>query len=150
MSDYAVMVEMLGAEPGSAVVNELPAVTINHRSAGPTMLTLGTFSGGHVLHLAVAACVFNDLMREARSRGIRIERLAVTANGDFAGDPLRSTGITYTIDIGGDAPEEALRALVAHVERIAEIPDMLRHGMTVSLTEARIATSASLPGADDA
>lgn len=148
MSDYAVAVEMLGADLGSAVVNELPAVTINHRSAGPTMLTLGTCSGGHVLHLAVAMCVYNDVLREARSRGIRIERLAVTANGDFAGDPLRSTGMTYAIDIAGDAPEEALRALVEFVERIAEVPDMLRHGTTVSLTEARVANSVSPPGAD--
>jgi hypothetical protein len=69
-------------------------------------------------------------------------------NGDFTGDPLRSTGITYTIDVASDASEEALRALVAHVERIAEIPDMLRHGMTVSLAEARVGTSASPTGSD--
>jgi uncharacterized OsmC-like protein len=149
MSDNAVAVEMLGADAASAVVNELPAVTINHRSAGPTMLTLGTCSGGHVLHLAVAMCVYNDLLREARARGIRIERLAVTADGGFAGDPLRSTGITYTIDIAGDAPEEALRTLVELVERIAEVPDMLRHGTTVNLTDARVANSISTPVADD-
>jgi uncharacterized OsmC-like protein len=147
MSDYAVAVAMLGADLGSAAVNELPTVTINHRSAGPTLLTLGTGSGGHMLHLAVAMCVYNDVLREARSRGIRLERLAVTATGDFAGDPLRSTGITYVIDIAGDAPDEALRALVEFVERIAEVPDMLRHGMSVSLTEARVANSASSPGA---
>jgi uncharacterized OsmC-like protein len=150
MSDYAVAVEMLGAggDAGPALVHELPTVTVNHRSAGPTLLNLGTLSGGHVLHLAVAMCVYNDLLREARARGIRIERLAVTATGDFAGEPLRSTGITYTIDVGGDAPDEALRALVEHVEHIAEVPDMLRHGMSVSLTEARVAGSAPSPGAD--
>ena len=62
----------------------------------------------------------------------------MTANGDFAGDPLRSTGITYAIALAGEAPEEELCALVAFVERIAEVPDMLRHGMSANLTEARI------------
>jgi hypothetical protein len=148
MSDFAVAVAMLGPDAGSSVVNELPAVTINHRSAGPTMLTLGTCSGGHILHQAVDMCVYNDVLREARSRGMTIKRLAVTANGDFTGDPLRSTGVTYAIDIAADAPEEAVRALVEHVERVAEVPGMLRHGMSVSLTEARVASSVSSPGAD--
>lgn len=149
MGDYAVKVEMIGPESGAAVVNELPAVAINDRGE-PKLLTLGMLSGAHVLHLAVAVCVYNDMLREARPRGIRIERLVVTANGAFAGDPLRSTGLTYAIDVAGDAPEEALRALVEHVERIAEVPDMLRHGMTVSLAEARVATSANPTGADGA
>lgn len=149
MGDYAVKVEMIGPDSGAAVVNELPAVAINDRGE-PKMLTLGMLTGAHVLHLAVAVCVYNDLLREARPRGIRIERLAVTATGDFAGEPLRSTGMTYTVDVAGDAPEAALRALVAHVERIAEVPDMLRHGMTVSLAEARVAASANPAGADGA
>lgn len=147
MSDYAVKVEMVGPEAGALAVNELPTVAINDRGQ-PKMLTFGALSGAHVLHLAVAVCVYNDMLRDARPRGIHIERLAVTVTGDFTGDPLRSTGIAYTIDVAGDAPEAALRALVKHVERVAEIPDMLRHGMTVSLAEARVATSADMPDAD--
>jgi putative redox protein len=91
------------------------------------------FSGGELLHLAVAGCVSNDLFREAASRGITLERVVVRVDGGFAGEPARSTGISYDVEISGAAENAALRALVQHVEEIAEIPATLRAGTTVSL-----------------
>jgi hypothetical protein len=41
------------------------------------------------------------------------------------------------VDVDGDAPVEALRALVEHVDRIAEIPGRLRAGSPVRLAGAR-------------
>lgn len=99
---------------------------------------MGGTSGGHLLHLSVAGCVFNDLQREARRRGIRLHELTVKVDGAFAGEPLRSTGITYSIRIEGEASEDALRSLVASIDEIGEIPHVIRHGADVKLVAAEV------------
>jgi putative redox protein len=91
------------------------------------------FNGGQLLYLAVAGCVSNDLFREARAAGVELWRVRVSVSGDFAGDPPVSTAIDYAVEIEGDAPEERLRELVEHVDRIAEIPNSLRDGTEVRL-----------------
>jgi putative redox protein len=91
------------------------------------------FNGGQLLYLAVAGCVSNDLFREADAASITLDRVLVRVNGDFSGDPAVSTPISYTVEISGDAPEDRLRELVAHVDRIAEIPNSLRGGTEVRL-----------------
>lgn len=96
------------------------------------------FNGGELLHLAVAGCVSNDLFREAAAQGIALTRVVVHADGDYAGTPAVSTGIGYRVEVEGDAPEDALRALVEHVDAIAEIPNSLRGGTTVQLTGATV------------
>jgi len=96
------------------------------------------FNGGELLHLAVAGCVSNDLFREARALGLRLTRVALTAEGDFIGSPPVSGGIRYTVEVWGDAPAAALRELVARVDDIAEIPNSLRQGTEVRLTDARV------------
>ena len=70
------------------------------------------FSGGQLLNLAVAGCISNDLFREASKRGIRLDRVQVTANSDYVGDPATSTSIEYHVEVAGDAPDEALADLV--------------------------------------
>lgn len=99
------------------------------------------FNGGELLHLAVAGCISNDLFREADGRGIVLTTVAVTAVGDFGGEPAVSTGIAYRVEVGGDAPDDLLRDLVHHVDAIAEIPNSLRQG-----TEVRLAGVTVYPG----
>jgi uncharacterized OsmC-like protein len=96
------------------------------------------FNGGELLHLAVAGCVSNDLFREARALGLRLTRVVLTAQGEFTGSPPVSAGIRYSVEVWGDAPEAALRELVARVDAIAEIPNSLRHGTEVRLMDARV------------
>ena len=91
------------------------------------------FSGGQLLHLAVAGCVSNDLFREAAARGITLTRVAVTVDGGFDGQPAVSTGISYAVEVAGQASETDLAALVTHVDTIAEIPGSLRMGTPVTL-----------------
>jgi uncharacterized OsmC-like protein len=91
------------------------------------------FSGGQLLYLAVAACISNDLFREAAPLGISLDKVAVTVLGEFAGDPAVSADIQYDVEISGSAAEKSLRDLVEHVDRIAEIPNSLRGGTSVSL-----------------
>ncbi len=96
------------------------------------------FNGGELLHLAVAGCISNDLFREARALGLRITRVAVTVRGEFGGAPQVSSGIDYSVEVWGEAPDTALRALLARVDSIAEIPNSLRRGTAVRLVDARI------------
>ena len=97
------------------------------------------FNGGQLLHLAVAGCISNDLFREAAGRGLTLRRVVVTVDGDFAGDPAVSTGITYDVEVEGDAAESDLDALVQHVDAIAEIPNSLRDGTGVTLRSSTVA-----------
>jgi putative redox protein len=94
------------------------------------------FSGGQLLHLAIAGCVSNDLFREAALRGIVLSRVVVHVDGGFSGNPAVSTGIPYDVEVTGDATEDALRRLVEHVDQVAEIPNSLRGGTPVRLRHA--------------
>lgn len=96
------------------------------------------FSGGQLMNLAVAACISNDLYREAASRGIGLTRVRVTVDADYLGDPAVSTPIEYEVDIEGEAPAAALEELVTHVDAIAEIPNSLRSGTAVRLRDRRV------------
>lgn len=96
------------------------------------------FSGGELMHLAVAGCISNDLFREAAAEGIRLDTVRVAVRGDFAGDPAVSTGVSYDVEVTGDADEQRLRALVARVDRIAEVPNSLRQGTPVRLEAAAV------------
>jgi len=111
--------------------------------AGPFTLTIDRpidagggglgFNGGQLLHLAIAACISNDLFREAARLGITLSRVQVVVDGDFDGDPAVSSGIRYRVDVDGDRPRAELDDLVGLVDRIAEIPNSLRRGTAVTL-----------------
>lgn len=96
------------------------------------------FNGGELLHLAVAGCVSNDLYREARAQGIKLTRVAISARGPFSGSPAVSSGVEYSVEVWGEASAATLRALVAHVDSIAEIPSSLRRGTSVRLSDAKV------------
>ena len=114
------------------------------RPANGGGLDLG-FNGGELLHLAVAGCVSNDLFREARALGLTLTRVAITARGEFTGSPQTSGGISYSVEVWGDAPASALSELVARVDAIAEIPNSLRRGTDVRLSDARVHGSEGTP-----
>jgi len=111
--------------------------------AGPFTLTIDRpidagggglgFNGGQLLHLAIAACISNDLFREAARLGINLSRVQVVVDGGFDGDPAVSSGIRYRVDVDGDRPRAELDDLVGLVDRIAEIPNSLRRGTAVTL-----------------
>jgi uncharacterized OsmC-like protein len=96
------------------------------------------FNGGQLMYLAIAGCISNDLFREALGRGIKLDQVVVRVAGDFVGEPAVSTEVTYEVELNGDADDEALRGLIDHVDRIAEIPNSLRNGTPVRLMRAAI------------
>ena len=110
---------------------------------GAIELRLGQLSGGEALHFALAMCVFNNIARESRNRGIRLRELSVTADGDFDSDEL-ATGIAFSISIAGAATEEVLRDLAQFGADDSTIAKTLRHPTSVTLT-AIDATTATEP-----
>jgi uncharacterized OsmC-like protein len=85
------------------------------------------FTGAHLLHLAVAGCVLNDVHREAQAAGIAIDGVRVSTDGGFDAD-WSSTGVVYTVEVASDASAEDLDRLLAVVDEVAEIPRALRAG----------------------
>lgn len=137
MSSWAACVETTG----DGTVGEAQPVTVefrNRHTGQQHVFTIDELTGGHVLHLAVAGCVSNDLFREAKARGIHLTRVKVTAAGGFVGDPCRSTGVTYDVEVEGEASVGELDRLVADVESLAEIPSVLRHGAVVRLDSRQV------------
>ena len=128
MARYDVRIAL--ADPSSDGSDPENLVVVHHL-AGRARIHAELLSGGHLLHLAVAGCLFNDIVREAGSRGIVVTELVVRAGGGFGGEPTTSTGITYSVELAGDAPEEELRRLVADCEQVAAIPHTLRRGTQV-------------------
>lgn len=110
----------------------------NARTGQLQQFAFDEFTGGHLLHLAVAGCVYNDLFREAAKRGITVTRASVSADGGFGGEPCVSTGIGYRLRVEGDASEEELRELVGYVEAIAEVPSVIRLGAEVRLLSSEV------------
>jgi len=90
-------------------------------------------NGGEFLMLALATCYCNDLYREAAQRGIAIARVEVTARAEFGqpGDP--AIGIRYRARVAARASEAAIRDLMRHTDRVAEVQNTLRRGMDLRL-----------------
>jgi organic hydroperoxide reductase OsmC/OhrA len=136
MSDYRVEVRNVDGAV-TAVGSAGPFTVVIDRPPAAGGGGLG-FSGGQLLHLAVAGCISNDLFREAATKGIGLRRVVVRVDGDYAGSPVVSTGVGYSVEISGDAPPERLEGLVRYVDEIAEIPNSLRFGTQVELTSTQI------------
>jgi len=92
-------------------------------------------NGGELLFLALAACYCNDIYREAEKRGISVEQVEVEVQGEFAavGEPARD--VQYRALVCADAPEQQIRELMHHTDRVAEIHKSLRLGTPVLLTD---------------
>lgn len=90
-------------------------------------------NGGELLALALATCYCNDIYREAAARGITVQGVDVEVDTQFggAGEPARQ--IRYRARVTADAPDDAIRALVEHTDRVAEVHNTLRAGIAVEL-----------------
>ncbi|MDQ5840329.1 MAG: OsmC family protein [Chloroflexota bacterium] len=96
------------------------------------------FNGGQLLYLSIAACISNDLYREAATRGITLTRVAVTVEGEFPGRGSPSNPIDVDVKVDGDALAAEVEELVDEVDRIAEIPNSIRSTTPVTIRTRRI------------
>ncbi|MFC7550021.1 OsmC family protein [Plantactinospora sp. GCM10030261] len=126
MEQFAVVV---GA--GSLRSDDEHAVRFPHRWT-PEGVTVETdFTGAHLLHLAAAGCVLNDLYREATGVGVQLDGVRVTASGAFDTTTWTSTGITYRVELDSTASTEDRARLLDRVDQVAEIPRAIRAGAPV-------------------
>ena len=95
------------------------------------------FTGAHLLHLAAAGCVLNDVYREAERLGLEVDGVRVTASGEFDTTTWQSAGIRYTVDVAGPASADDVELLLAVVDEVAEIPKSIRAGARVQRTTTR-------------
>ena len=116
---------------GTMMSNSATAVRFPHRRTPGGVTVEADFTGGHLLHLAAAGCVLNDLYRGATALGIGLQGVRVTATGGFDPTTWQSTGIDYSVEVSSDAPADQLTHLLEVVDQVAEIPRAIRAGTTV-------------------
>jgi hypothetical protein len=105
-----------------------------HRWTPEGVSVQAEFTGAHLVHLAVAGCVLNDLYREAAGLGVQLDGVRVCAAGAFDED-WHSTGIDYTAELDSPADPARLVGLLAIVDEAAEIPRAVRGGAAVRRVE---------------
>lgn len=116
---------------GSRRSNDAHAIQFPHRWTSEGVTVDATFSGAHLLHLAMAGCVLNDIYREAATLGIQVDGVWVAAAGGFDTETWTSTGITYSVEVSSPASAQELARLLDLVDDIAEMPRAIRAGATV-------------------
>jgi hypothetical protein len=136
------MVEYLAqistGQPGGGPVPVDPSLlVVTHHRSGTAELRVDAFTGGHLLHLAVAGCVYNTIFALASERHVTVRDCVVRAGGGFDGQPPCSTGIAYEIEIAADAPAEELTAIARDADLTATVPNLLRAAAEVLLTDVR-------------
>lgn len=102
----------------------------DHRWTDGGVDVVTDFTGAHLLHTAVAACVLNDLYREAQALGVQLDGVRVQAEGGFNPD-WSSGGIEYRVEVDSPSDQGSVDRLLAVVDEVAEIPKALRAGTSV-------------------
>lgn len=107
------------------------AVRFPHRWTPGGVTVEADFTGAHLLHLAAAGCILNDVYREAAALDVGLNGVRVTAAGGFDTSTWQSTGIDYSVEVSSDAPADQLAQLLELVDQVAEIPQAIRAGAAV-------------------
>ena len=106
--------------------------SVPHRWTPEGVSVAASFTGAHLLPLAVAGCVLNDVYREAATLGVPLAGVRVRARGGFDADSWASTGVAYEVEV--DAPEASaddVQQVLDVVDSVAEIPRAVRQGAPV-------------------
>jgi hypothetical protein len=109
--------------------------TVPHDWTPEGVVVEGEGNGAAVLHLSVALCVLNDTFRESQALGVPVTGVRVVAGGAFDTESWVSQGITYAVEIDSPAPRGELDKVLTHVDEVAEIPRVLRAGMSVERSD---------------
>jgi len=128
---YRVRLRTVGDGP-TALSEAGPFTLVTDRPTAAGGGGLG-FNGGQLLYLSIAACWSNDLYREAATMGIELDGVEITVDGDFPARGSGSTPVSVEVVVRSSAPEARVRALIAEVERVAEIPRAIRDATAITV-----------------
>jgi uncharacterized OsmC-like protein len=124
-------------------------IVFRHHRAPEVAWSIDTATGGHVLHLALAQCVFNNVLRIAQERGVTLGDVSVKADGGFDEDGTASTGIDCTIELSGAADQSDLAGLAVEAFDASSVVAVLRRGGAVELTSVRATAQPNLGSPTD-
>ena len=130
-------VRLPGGRPAAA--SPTSRIVVQHHRAPEVEWSIDVGSGGHMLHLALAQCVFNNILRLAGERGLTLRDVGVTADGDFNAEGTASTGIDCTIELGGKVDRSELVDIAEEAFTDSTVAAVLRRGGPVELTSVRVA-----------
>ena len=94
-----------------------------------------SINGGELLFLALATCYCNDIYREAEKQGMRVISVEVEVSGEFGGVGEPARNVAYRARVEAQAGQEAIQALMAHTDQVAEIQNTLRALTPVVLSQ---------------
>jgi uncharacterized OsmC-like protein len=93
------------------------------------------YTGGELLLLAIGACFCNDLFREAAKRTIILTHVQVDICCTWGGEPVVARHPSISVRVAANASEAEIRDLIYHTDQVAEVPNTLRIGTSVTLTD---------------
>jgi hypothetical protein len=99
---------------------------------GTEVMVDAPFTGLHVAHVAIGACVLNDLRREARRLELPISGVRVSVRGGFDLPGAVFGAIEYILEVDSPAPPDEVTALADFVETLAEIPRAIADSVEVT------------------
>ena len=105
--------------------------TVPHDWTPDGVVVAGDGNGAAVLHLSVALCVLNDIFREGEALGVPVVGVRVRADGTFDRGSWVSTGVVYAVEVDSPASPDEVAKVLDRVDEVAEIPRVLRAGMSV-------------------
>lgn len=103
-----------------------------HRWTPEGVVAQVQFTGVHLLHLAAAGCVLNDVYREAGALEVPVQGVLVRAAGTYDTDAWRCEGVVYEVEVDSPSSPDDVARLLAVVDEVAEVPRVLRAGAPVS------------------
>ncbi len=118
-------------------------IVVRHHRAPRVAWSIDVASGGHMLHLALAQCVFNNILRIAQERRLSVSDVRVAADGGFNSEGTASTGINCTIELSGAEDEASLRDLAMAAFDDSSVMAILRRGGPVDLTSVVVRSGSS-------
>lgn len=122
-------------------INQLETIVQTNDSSKDILLppkTTGqgsSINGGELLLLSIATCFCNDIYREAAKRNINIEHVEVIATGEFGAEGEPGFNFQYKTNILADVSQEEIKLLIEHTDKVAEIHNTLRKGLSISISQ---------------
>ena len=92
-------------------------------------------NGGELLMVSLAVCFCNDLYREAKKRNLVLTNVEVRVSGEFGAEGEPGKNFQYKAIVISDAPAAEIKALIQHTDKVAEIHNTLRKGMSITLLD---------------
>lgn len=92
-------------------------------------------NGGELLMLSLATCFCNDIYREAGKRNIHVTAVQINVNGEFGGEGEPGFNFSYSANVIADATDEEIASLITYTDKVAEIQNTLRKGVSIRLIQ---------------